>query len=124
MLEGVPRSTANRHFLFAAAISLVSLAFCAGCVAPIIGEKARSRDGVCEVTPHGKLCDCEKCAVNREPSRWQWMHSSYHAAYEKCAGWMPHSSHSDKIEEWEAPRPGRFHAVPTRPVFGGGYEVF
>jgi hypothetical protein len=124
MLESVPRSADQRHFLYLAAFSLLVVTLCAGCMGPLVGGKVRSREGVCEVTPNGKLCDCEKCSGNRGASRWQWMHASYQAAYEKCAGWMPHYSDSQKIEEFDVPRPGRLHPVPTRPVFGGGYEVF
>jgi hypothetical protein len=50
------------------------------------------------------------------------MHANYQAAYEKCAGWMPHLLPAEQIGA--PPRPGRLHPVPTRPVFGGGYEVF
>jgi hypothetical protein len=54
------------------------------------------------------------------------IHKGFEAAVEKYAVWVPDGPHSIAPVHCEAspPPPGRLHAVPTRPVFGGPYGSF
>jgi hypothetical protein len=101
---------------------LLVLALCAGCAGPFVDWTAYRGECLC-----GEHCDigiggCKSYRRNQAACWPPSVQATWNAMYEICAPCVPCPSPAN-CSAGEPFRPGRFHPVPTRPVFGG-YQSF